>query len=164
MTSDDRMTLGLITDVLDVLERHGYRNRGNQHTSQAAGMIADLARVYEGRRETRPGPVAFSPHSQPAPPAPEADHGAITLTYADLSTVFAAADIAADDTRYRAEMCTECPDQSCPACQTRLRDAEAFDRIADRMLQAAQAALAPHHGHTGPSRQPGPAAGKEAGQ
>ena len=164
MTSDDRMTWGLITDVLDVLERHGYRNRSNQHTSQAAGMIADLARAYEGSRETRPGPVAFSPQSQPAPLAPEADQGAITLTYADLSTVFAAADIAAEDKRYRAEMCPDCPDQSCPACQTRLRDAEAFDRIADRMLQAARTAPDAHHGHTGPPRQAGPAAGKEAGQ
>ena len=164
MTSDDRMTWGLITDVLDVLERHGYHKRGNQHTHQAAGMIADLARVYEGRRETRPGPVAFSPQFQPAPPASEADQGAITLTYADLSTVFAAADIAADDTRYRADMCTQCPDQSCPACRTRLRDAEAFDQIADRMLQAARTAPDAHHGHTGPPRQSGPAADKEAGQ
>ena len=47
------------------------------------------------------------------------------------------ADIAADDKRYRVEMCADCPDQSCPACQTHLRDAEAFDQIADRMLQTA---------------------------
>jgi hypothetical protein len=61
-------------------------------------------------------------------------------------------------------MCTECPDQSCPTCQTHLRDAEAFDRIADRMLQAARTAPAAHHGHTGPPRQSGAATDKEAGQ
>ena len=61
-------------------------------------------------------------------------------------------------------MCPDCPDQSCPACQTHLRDAEAFDRIADRMLQAAKTAPAAHHGHTGPPLQSTPAADKEAGQ
>ena len=37
MTSDDRLTWGLITDVLDVLERHGYHRHDNQHTGQAIG-------------------------------------------------------------------------------------------------------------------------------
>jgi hypothetical protein len=95
---------------------------------------------------------------------PAADQDAIILTHADVSTVFAAADIAADDKRYRIEMCPECPDQSCPACQTHIRDAEGFDRIADRMLQAARTAPAAHHGHTEPPRQSGRAADKEAGQ
>ena len=39
--------------------------------------------------------------------------------------------------------------------------------MADRMLQAAEAALGIHHGHTappGPPRQASPAADKEAGQ
>ena len=64
-------------------------------------------------------------------------------------------------------MCTDCPDQSCPACQTHLRDAQAFDQMADRMLQAARTAPAAHHGHAGPPdplSQPGLAADKEAGQ
>jgi hypothetical protein len=107
---------------------------------------------------------APSPHSGPASPGPGADQGAIILTHADVSAVFAAADIAADDKRYRVEMCPDCPDQSCPACQTHLRDAEAFDRIADRMLQAARTAPAARPGHTGPPRQSGTAADKEAGQ
>ena len=50
--------------------------------------------------------------------------------------MFAALDIAADDKRYRVEMCPDCPDQSCPDCQTHLRDARAFDQMADHMLQA----------------------------
>ena len=81
--------------------------------------------------------------------------------------MFAALDIAADDKRYRVEMCPDCPDQSCPDCQTHLRDAQAFDQMADRMLQAARTAPAAHHGHAEPPdplRQPGLAADKEAGQ
>ena len=81
--------------------------------------------------------------------------------------MLAALDIAADYKRDRAEMCTDCPDQSCPACQTRLHDAQAYDQMADRMLQAAEAAPAAHHGQTepaGPPRQSRLAADKEAGQ
>ena len=81
--------------------------------------------------------------------------------------MFAALDIAADDKRYRVEMCPDCPDQSCPACQTHLRDAQAFDQMADRMLQAARTAPAAHHGHAeppDPPSQPSLAADKEAGQ
>ena len=164
MSSDDRFTWGFILDVFDVLERHGYHKYDDQHTGRAFGMILDLASVYEGARETHPGPAQPSPHPEPAPPGPGAGQGAIILTPAEVSAVFAAADIAADDKRYRIEMCPDCPDQSCPDCQTHLRDAEAFDQIADRMLQAARTAPAAHHGHTEPPRQPGLAADKEAGQ
>ena len=83
---------------------------------------------------------------------------------ANASTVFAAADIAADDKRYRVEMCPDCPDQSCPDCQTHLRDARAFDQMADRMLQAAQAAPAASASRPGPDRRSQPAADREAGQ
>jgi hypothetical protein len=164
MTSEDRFTWGLIIDVLDVLERHGYHKYDNQHTGRAVGVIFDLAHVYEGVRETQPDAVVPSPHSEPAPPVAEADQAAVVLTRADAITVFAAMDIAADDKRYRVEMCTDCPDQSCPACQTHLCDAEAFDQMADRMLQAAKTAPTAHHGHTERPRQSGLAADKEAGQ
>ena len=164
MTSEDRFTWGLILDVLDVLERHGYHKYDDQHTGRAVGVIFDLAHTYEGIRETHPNPVVPSPHPEPAPPVAEADQAAVVLTPADAITVFAAMDIAADDKRYRIEMCTECPDQSCPTCQTHLSDAEAFDQMADLMLQAAKTAPAAHHGHTERPRQSGLAADKEAGQ
>ena len=61
-------------------------------------------------------------------------------------------------------MCPDCSDQSCPACQTHLRDAEAFDRIADRMLQAGRTDKAADHGYAGPPGQSRLAADKEAGQ
>jgi hypothetical protein len=78
--------------------------------------------------------------------------------------VLIALDIAADYQRDRAEMCTDCPDQSCPACHNRLRDAQAYDQMADRMFRAAEAAPAAHHGQADPARPSGPAADKEAGQ
>ena len=48
MTDDHRMTWGFIFDVLDVLDRHGYRRSDNQHTKEAVVLIWDLAHVYEG--------------------------------------------------------------------------------------------------------------------
>jgi hypothetical protein len=120
MTSDHRITPGLIHDILDALERHGYYRSDDLHADRAIGLTRD-----------------------------------------DASTVFAALDIAADDKRYRVEMCPDCPDQSCPTCQTHLHDAQAFDQMADRMPQAAPAATAIR---PGPDRQPQPAADREAGQ
>src|SRR5260370_34984584 len=116
MTSDDRFTWGLIVDVFDVLERHGYHKYDNQHTGRAFGMIRDLAYVYEGARETHPGLGPPSSHPGPASPGPGADQGAISLTRAEGSAVFAAADIAPTDTRYRSELSPDSPAQSCPAC------------------------------------------------
>ena len=162
--TDHRIGLDLFNDVLDVLHRHGFARGDDPHAGRAIFLIGDLARIYEG---TRDHPATAYPITMP--PSPSADpgpsrHDAITLTRADASTVFAALDIAADDKRYRAGMCTDCPDQSCPACQTHCRDAEAFDRIADRMLQAARTAPAAHHRHTQPPLQSRRATDKEAGQ
>ena len=61
-------------------------------------------------------------------------------------------------------MCPDCPDQSCPDCQAHLRDAQAFDQMADRMLQAAQAAPAATASRARPDRWSQPAADREAGQ
>ena len=141
MTRDHRVTPGLIHEILDALERHGYYRGDDLHADRAVGLIGDLSCIYEGTQE------------HPAYPGPTR-HDAITLTHADASTVFAASDIAADDKRYRVEMCPDCPDQSCPDCQAHLRDAEAFDQMADRMLRAAQAAPLPEP--AGPGQTAGP--------
>jgi hypothetical protein len=169
--SDDRMTWGLIVDVLDVLERHGYHKRDNRHVGQAVGMIAHLASVYDGTRDAGHGShLDYAvPAPPPEPPAPRPDAGqhAVILTGTDISTVFAALDISADYKRDRAEMCTDCPDQSCPTCQTRLHDARAYDQLADRMLQATDAPLSGHRSQgesAGLSRQARLASDKEAGQ
>ena len=54
MTDDDRLTWGFILEVLDVLERHGYRRSDNEHTGQAIGLIRNLARIYEGTLDAPP--------------------------------------------------------------------------------------------------------------
>ena len=167
MTSDGRMTWGLIIDVFGVLERHGYRKLDNQHTGQAVGVIFDLARVYEGTGQHTVGAhLSQVPPSLPAHPQPSGQDGqdAVILAVGDVSTVLAALDIAADYKRDRAEMCADCPDQSCPTCQTRLRDAQAYDQMADRMLQAAQATSAASASQPEPDPRPQPAADREAGQ
>ena len=170
-----RIGLDLFTDVLDVLHRHGFTRGDDLHAGRAVFLIGDLACIYEGSQDHPygpaisqgpylPSPETPGPEPEPGLSVPAADQDAIILTHADVSRVFAAADIAAGDKRYRAGMCTDCPDQSCPACQTHTRDAEPCDRIAARMLQAARTAPAAHHGHTQPPRQSRRAADKEAGQ
>jgi hypothetical protein len=167
--TDDRMSLGLITDILDVLDRHGFARGDNEHAGRAILLISDLARIYEGSQDEPVGPYLGETPSWSAPSEPPGpgSQTAITVPPGELKTVLAALDIAADYKRDRAEMCTDCPDQSCPTCQTRLHDAQAYDQMADRMLQAAEAAQAAHHGQTepaGPPRQSRLAADKEAGQ
>jgi hypothetical protein len=153
MTSDDRMTGGLIRDVFDVLERHGYRRHDNQHTAQAIGVIVDLASIYDGTHDasfrgySHQAPSAQ--YAEPGPPGPEADDAAI-LTDAEASTVFGALEIAADYKRDRAASCSYCAGQTCLTCQSRLQDAQAYDRMADQLLQTAEAA------RTAKSYQPEP--------
>ena len=161
MTTDRRVTPGLIHEVLDALERHGYYRGDDSHADRAIGLIGDLAGIYEGTQD-HPAAPFMVPSSLPACPGP-GNPGAVTLTRDDAITVFAAAGIAADDKRYRVQMCPDCADRSCPDCQTHLHDIEAFDQMADRMLQAAQAAPA-SASQPGTDRRPQPAADREAGQ
>ena len=162
MTAGHRVTPGLIHDILDALERHGYYRSDDLHTGRAIGLIGDLAGIYKGTQD-HPAYPFIVPPSAPAYPG-HGNRDAVAFTRADAITSFAAADIAAGDKRYRAEMCPDCPDQSCPACQVHLRDAEAFDQMADRMLQALQATPAATTSRPGPDRRPQPAADREAGQ
>ncbi len=173
MTSDDRLTSGLILDVLDVLERHGYHRYDNRHTGQAVGAILDLAYVYEGTRDASYGTyldhASPGPHTEPGPSDPDADD-AVILTGTEASTVVAALDIAADYKHDRAAACADCTDQTCPTCQSRLRDAKAYDQMAAQMLQTAAVARTANSAQPEPGgppvspRQPHPAADKEAGQ
>ena len=41
MTSDDRMTWGMIHEVLSALERHGYHQYDDQHTGRVFPVIQD---------------------------------------------------------------------------------------------------------------------------
>ena len=170
MTSDDRMTWGLIGEILDALERHGYHQYDNRHTAQAVGAIADLADVYDGTRNLPYETYLYqSPPAGPGPSAPETGD-AVILTDAEVSTVATALDVAAGHNRDRAAACADCADQNCLTCQSRLRDAQAYAQMAAQMLQTAEAARAANSYQPEPGIPPDlsvqsyPVADKEAGQ
>ena len=54
----------------------------------------------------------------------------------EVKTLISALIIAADYKRDRAELCADCADQSCPTCEWRLRDAQAYDRAHVQLLQS----------------------------
>ena len=173
MTSDNRMTWGLIIDVLDTLERHGYHKHDNEHTGQAIGVIHDLARVYEGDRDASYGTyldqATPSPPPEPRRPSRQAEPGIVILTGTDISTVLTALYIAAEDNCDRAETCADCPDQSCPTCQSRLQAARAYDQPDRPATPDSSGPRRPPRPARAPQPQPlrgpgGPAAGIEAGQ
>ena len=66
MTSDHRITPGLIHDILDALHRHGYARGDDRHVGRATGLIGDLARIWEG---TQDYPARRSPHHGAVIPA-----------------------------------------------------------------------------------------------
>jgi hypothetical protein len=166
MAGDERFTWGFILEVLDVMERHGYRRRDYEHTGQAIGLIRDVARIYQGTQDAPPGSYVVVPSSQPTaaqPPGPPA----VIVSAAEVKTLLAALDEAAEYKRDRAETCADCAGQSCTTCQWRLQAADAYDQLAGQMTQAAEASTARQRapGHAAPaSAGPDTAAGKETGQ
>ena len=165
---DDRMTSGLIFDVFDTLERHGYHRYDNRHTGLAIGAILDLAYLYDGTRDVPYATYAPAPHTGPGPADPGEDD-AVILTDTEVHTLVGALDIAADYKRDRAAGCADCADQTCMTCQSRLRDATAYDQMATQMLQTAQIARTPNSaqpepGSPPPARQLHPVVDREAGQ
>jgi len=67
---DERLTWDLIFEVLDVLERHGYRRSDNHHAGQVIGLIHDVAHVYEGTLDAPSTPYVVVPSSRPIAPQP----------------------------------------------------------------------------------------------
>ena len=141
MADDERFTWGFILEVLDVMERHGYRRSDYEHTGQAIGLIRDVARIYDGTLTAPPGGYVVVPSSQPAaaqPPGPPA----VIVSAAEVKTLLAALDEAAEYKRDRAETCADCTGQSCTTCQWRLQAADAYDQLYGQMTQAAEASTA----------------------
>ena len=65
------MSVRLITEVLDVLDRHGYVRGDDEHAGRAIFLIRDLAHIYEGSQDHPFGPtVNQPPQAEPAPPTP----------------------------------------------------------------------------------------------
>jgi hypothetical protein len=169
MADDERLTWGFIIEVLDVLERHGYRRSDSEHIGQAIGLIRHVARIYEGTLDAPRGGyvvVPSSPPTAPQPPGPPRQD-AVIVSAGEVNTLLAALDDAAAYKRNRAETCADCTGQSCATCQGRLQAADTYDQMAGHMIQAAEASAAGQRapGHPAPpSTGPHAAAGKEAGQ
>ena len=165
--ADERLTWGFILEVLDVMERHGYRRSDSEHTGQAIGLIRHMARTYEGTQDAPPGGyvvVPSSPPTAPQPPGPPGQDGVI-VSAGEAKTLLASLDDAAEDKRDRAASCTDCADQSCTPCQWRLQAADAYDQLAGQMIHAAEASAARQHAPGRPAPPtvgPHPVAGKEA--
>jgi hypothetical protein len=166
MPDDGRLTWGFIIDVLDVMERHGYHRGDHEHTSQAIGLIGDVARIYEGTLDAPSGGYVVVPSSQPTTPQPPS-RPRIIVAAGEVKTLLAALDDAAEYKRDRAETCADCTGQSCTTCEWRLQTAGAYDQLADQMIQAAEVSIvrqrAPDHAAP-PSSGPHMTADKEAGQ
>ena len=169
MADDERLTWGFILEVLDVMERHGYRRSDSEHTGQAIGLIRHVARIYEGTLDAPHGGYVVVPSSPPTAPQPPGPAGqdAVIVSADEVKTLLAALDDAAEYKRDRAETCADCADQSCTTCQWRLQAADAYDQLAGQMTHAAEASAARQRapGHAAPpSAGPHTAADKEAGQ
>ena len=129
-------------------------------------MITDLAGIYDGTRDV---PTSTGRHAAPGPYPEPPRRDSLVLTGADVNAVFAALELAAEHKRHLAETCAGCQDQSCSVCRVRLDDAEAFDRLADRLLRRrliAQPADRSSIEPGSPGDSPGQTGsdGKEAGQ
>ena len=168
MPDDERFTWGFVLEVLDVLERHGYRPSDDQHAGQALGLIRDVIRIYEGSQDAPRGGYVVMPSSRPPPPQPP-DPFAVIVSANEVKILLAALGDAAEYKRDRVETCADCTGQSCPTCQWRLQTISAYDQLTARLLGTASASPAragtppgPEHASGSPAQPPQP--GKEAGQ
>ena len=152
------MGVRLITEVLDVLDRHGYTRGDDEHAGRAIFLIRDLASIYEGSQDHPFGPTVNQPPelASPTPATPDT----VPVPVGEVKNLLIALDIAADYNRDRAELCADCADQSCPACESRLREAQAYDRLYAQLTQQADTSATASH----PEPTVQPAADREAGQ
>ena len=157
--TDHRMNLDLITDMFGLLDRHGYTRGDKEHTGRAILLLGDLARIYEGSKDHPFGPYINQPPPEPVPPAP-ATQNTVSVPVGEVKNLLIALDIAADYNRDRAEVCADCAGQSCPTCEVRIREAQAYDRLYTELTQQADAAATAAH----PEPATQPAADREAGQ
>ena len=54
--ADDWMNVGLITEMLDMLDRHGYARGDDERTARAIMLVSDLAHIYQGSLDHPFGP------------------------------------------------------------------------------------------------------------
>ncbi len=164
--TDQRMNPDLITEILDVLDRHGYARGDNEHTARALLLISDLAHIYEGVLDHPFGPYINEtppPRTEPAPPELAAKD-AFVLSASQVKTLIAALDEASLYKRDRVATCADCTDQSCGTCQWRLEAAETYESLAAHLIETKEASGTAAASRPGPVSQPQPAADREAGQ
>ena len=87
------------------------------------------------------------------PPGP----GTVIVSADQVKLLLAALDDAAEYKRDRAATCADCTDQPCTTCQWRLHAADAYDHLANHMIQATDTSATRQH-------EPGHTADPEAGQ
>jgi len=66
VTSGHRIIPGLIADIVDALERHGYCRGDDLHADRAIGLVGDPACIYEG---TQDHPATAYPRTVPQSPS-----------------------------------------------------------------------------------------------
>ena len=146
--SMDRHTHRLVSEIINVLNRHGHHARDRQHADQAIDMAAQLAQVYDGTLDI-PASTGRSAAPQPrSGPRSEPDPDALVLTGADISTVLAALGLASEYKRDLAESCADCADQSCVSCQDRRQDAHGYERLSERIITAPNPPIMPSPNRT----------------
>ena len=143
MTDGPRHTHRLVTEILAVLERHGHHAHDAQRTDQVVTLITDLAGIYDGTQDVL---ASTGRHAAPISGSEPPRRDSLVVTGADVNAVFAALELAAEYKRHLVESCAACDDHSCSVCRVRLDDAEAFDRLADRLLQRRLTGPAPTAG------------------
>ena len=152
MTTGPRVTPGLVQDILDALERHGYYRGDDTHADRAIGLIGDLAGVYEGTQDYPASPFMMPP-SLPACPGPS------LLTRDDASTIFAAMDITGDK-RSRVQMCPDWPTGPAPTA----RPTCTTSRPSTRWPTACSTPPRPRAGGRARARSPAPARRRQGGR
>ena len=73
------------------------------------------------------------------------DPGAVMVSADQVKLLLAALDDAAEYKRDRAATCADCTEQPCTTCQWRLHVADAYDHLADQMIQATEASATRQH-------------------
>ena len=132
-------------------------------TSTWAGLSPSSEISPASTRATRTTRSARLPTRHPKrnrrqPPRPP--QNTVPVPVGEVKNLLIALDVAADYNRDRAELCADCADQSCPTCELRLREAQAYDRLYVQLDQQADASATTRH--LEPAAQP--AADREAGQ
>ena len=115
-----------------------YARSDDEHTGRAIVLISDPAHIYQGSLDHSFGHCigGIPPRTDPPAPGP-ASQVTVLITVSEVTIILAALDIAADYQRDRAGLCADCTGQTCPACESRQRDAQAYDHLSAQLIRAA---------------------------